>query len=296
VDTRAVAYLTGAGSRPPAAALRIVGPFNVNSTSTQAWASVLRNTPTRDLSRITGNTTSTEFENTIADVTSNYSRLSQAPGVAWTFRHSELRPSVAPSLYRNGFRELAPLDFYGRNNTDGDPISNIPLTFSKVLTQAMRVRIRNAAGAGAPFLNLGDFVNSGVIQTAIDNVPWTQNSTTRNGLNWVQTAKGTWSNFSNLQGVPSYLSQRDIMKGLAPVLTARSDTFVIRTYGDVVNPTNANQLEGKAWCEALVQRETDYIEPGADDPEDTPAANSVNEKLGRRYRIIAFRWLGPNDI
>ena len=296
LDSRAVAYLTGAGSRPPAAALRIVGPFNVNSPSIQAWASVLRNTPTRALSRITWSTASSEFVNTIANATSDYSRLSQAPGVGWTFRHSELSPSIEPSLYRNGFRELAPLDFYGRNNSDGDPISGVTLTFSKVLTQAMRVRIRNAAGTGAPFLNLGDFVNSGIIQTAIDNVPWTQGATTRNGLNWVQTAKGTWTDFSNLKGVPSYLSQRDIMKGLAPVLTARSDTFVIRTYGDVVNPTNENQLEGKAWCEALVQRETDYIDPAADDPEDTPAANSVNEKLGRRYRIIAFRWLGPNDI
>lgn len=294
LDARAVAYLTGAG-RPPAAALRIVGPFNVNSPSIQAWASVLRNTPTRALSRITPNGAS-EFVNTIADATSDYSRLSQAPGVGWTFRHSELSPSIAPSLYRNGFRELAPLDFYSRNFLDGEPISSIPSAFSKVLTQAMRVRIRNEPGTGAPFLNLGDFVNSGIIQTAIDNVPWTQGSTTRNGLNWVQTAKGTWTDFSNLKGVPSYLSQRDIMKGLAPVLTARSDTFIIRTYGDVVNPTNANQLEGKAWCEALVQRETDYIDPVANDPEGTPTIGGVNDRLGRRYRIIAFRWLGPNDI
>jgi hypothetical protein len=295
-DAEALSYLKGDSNKPPAAALRIVGPFNVNSSSIPAWESVLRNTPSRPLTRLTWDTTSNGFRNTIIDATSSFSRLAHAPGVGWTIRHSELSSNNEPSLYRNGFRELAPLDFYGRYNTDGEGLSDISLAFSRVLTQAMRVRIRNASGTGSPFLNLGDFVNSGVLQTAIDNVAWTQGSTTRVGLNQVQTGDGFWVNFSNLKGVPSYLSQRDIMKGLAPVLTARSDTFIIRTYGDVVNPTDATVLEGKAWCEALVQRETDYIDPVADDPEDTPTIGSVNNRLGRRYRIIAFRWLGPNDI
>src|SRR5690606_33892559 len=60
-----------------------------------------------------------------------------------------------------------------------------------------------------------------------------------------------------------WLTQADIMTALAPVLFARSDTFLVRTYGEAVNPArlpinhragdvipNA-AIEGRAWAEAL---------------------------------------------
>ena len=49
------------------------------------------------------------------------------------------------------------------------------------------------------------------------------------------------------------------MTALAPVLFPRSDTFVIRSYGEAVNPATG-AAEGRAWCEATVQRVPDYFD------------------------------------
>ena len=46
---------------------------------------------------------------------------------------------------------------------------------------------------------------------------------------------------------------------LAPVLFARSDTFLVRAYGEAYNPATQS-AEGKAWCEALVQRLPEYVD------------------------------------
>ena len=52
---------------------------------------------------------------------------------------------------------------------------------------------------------------------------------------------------------------------LGPVLTVRSDTFLVRAYGDAVNPLTG-AVGSRAWCEAVVQRVPDYVDPG-DPPE-----------------------------
>lgn len=62
-------------------------------------------------------------------------------------------------------------------------------------------------------------------------------------------------------------------------LTTRSDTFLIRAYGEAANPADATRVEAEAWCEAVVQR-VDAGLPG----------------FGRRYMLLQFRWLGTDDI
>jgi len=93
---------------------------------------------------------------------------------------------------------------------------------------------------------------------------------------------------------PGFLTQADMLNSLGPVLTARSDTFRIRVYGDVQNPTTTN-IEGKAWCEAIVQRVPDYIESTVD-AWTTPATGTPSATFGRRFKIVSFRWLSANDI
>jgi hypothetical protein len=100
---------------------------------------------------------------------------------------------------------------------------------------------------------------------------------------------------TRIAGYPGYLLQADVLSALAPNLSARSDTFTIRTYGDVRNPVT-NTITGRAWCEAVVQRTPDYIDPAATDATATPATNTPNATFGRRYRIVSFRWLTPADI
>ena len=98
---------------------------------------------------------------------------------------------------------------------------------------------------------------------------------------------------------PGYLSQADVLTMLGPVLTARSDTFVIRAYGEAQNPAT-DEVSGRAWCEAVVQRLPDYVKPksgaAGDDPEVWPATDPDNQTFGRRFRIVSFRWLTAADI
>jgi len=92
-----------------------------------------------------------------------------------------------------------------------------------------------------------------------------------------------------------FLTQGDIMTALAPVLFPRSDTFVIRTYGEAVNPATG-VAEGRAWCEATVQRVPDYFDP-TDDAAVAPSdLNVTNQTYGRRFKVVSFRWLTRSDI
>ena len=101
-------------------------------------------------------------------------------------------------------------------------------------------------------------------------------------------------------GAPGFLTQADLLNSLGPILTARSDTFRIRTYGDTVNPSTG-LVEGKAWCEAVVQRLPDYVDASmaAETDLSTAAASTAkttNQTFGRRFKIVSFRWLASNDI
>lgn len=92
-----------------------------------------------------------------------------------------------------------------------------------------------------------------------------------------------------------FLTPADLMARLAPQLFARSDTFVIRAYGEAVNPATG-AAEGRAWCEATVQRTPAYFD--ASQPPETAVEdlNELNRALGRRFKTISFRWLTRSEI
>ncbi len=96
-------------------------------------------------------------------------------------------------------------------------------------------------------------------------------------------------------GIPGWLTQADVLQALGPSLTARSDTFRIRTYGESLDPATG-KVRARAWCEAIVQRTPAYLDSA--NPPDTPIddLNEVNQKYGRRYTVTSFRWLSSNDI
>jgi hypothetical protein len=130
-------------------------------------------------------------------------------------------------------------------------------------------------------------------------------------------------------GAVGLVTQMDVLNSVGPNLTARSDTFVIRAYGEALD--GAGQVIGKAWVEVVVQRGMQYMMPGAngatgDDPNrrrldyrdegknygiepvteayernlptsGTPSkAANINRLLGRRFRPTAIRWLGANEL
>ncbi|WP_193214578.1 hypothetical protein [Luteolibacter marinus] len=96
-------------------------------------------------------------------------------------------------------------------------------------------------------------------------------------------------------GAPAHLSQGKILQSIGASLTARSDTFSIRAYGEARDP--AGRVVARATCEAVVQRGSDYLEAAADDPTVACAdlMSDVNRAMGRRYRIQSFRWLGKGE-
>jgi hypothetical protein len=85
-----------------------------------------------------------------------------------------------------------------------------------------------------------------------------------------------------------------VLAVLGPVLTARSDTFLVRAYGDSANPATGG-VEGRAWCEAVVQRVPDFVDP-TEPPEAAAGLSDTNRSYGRRFRIVRFRWLSAAEV
>lgn len=101
---------------------------------------------------------------------------------------------------------------------------------------------------------------------------------------------------STVIGSPSTLSPADLLTVIGPAISARSDVFRIRTYGESLNPIT-RETESRAWCEAIVQRLPDYVDP-SDLPDVDPVAlsSSLNTQFGRKYKILSFRWLDASEI
>ena len=113
-------------------------------------------------------------------------------------------------------------------------------------------------------------------------------------------------------GFPGYLLQGDVLQALGPVLTARSDTFRIRAYGDKTTTSrqdpNLEITTARAWCEAIVQRVPEPVEKLSDDsteeedliqrPEDveTNYRSAGKPYFGRRFQVVSFRWLEKDEL
>ena len=116
-------------------------------------------------------------------------------------------------------------------------------------------------------------------------------------------------------GMPGDLMQQDLVQAFSPVMTARSDTFVIRCYGETDNPKSLDafgypKAQARAWGEAVVQRVPEYLDQtdanlySTNPPalqalgDGTPVGNVdlVNAALGRRFKIVSFRWLNESDL
>jgi len=163
-----------------------------------------------------------------------------------------------------------------------------------------------------PFLSLADFINrrpgndedlarAGAIQSALDSEEVKINAAYQSGDRAISSAVSGRFAFPEAEegpsgyGAPGIVKQADILTPIAPVLSARSDSFIIRTYGESVDKDG--KVLARAWCEAVVERNRNFIDP-ADAPE-TPLANlksGANEAFGRRYELTSFRWLHPDEI
>ncbi|SHJ37448.1 hypothetical protein SAMN02745181_1904 [Rubritalea squalenifaciens DSM 18772] len=98
---------------------------------------------------------------------------------------------------------------------------------------------------------------------------------------------------SEATGAPGYLMASDVLQQIGSVIRARSDTFVIRAYGDARD--SSGRILSKAYCEAVVQRTTIPVNPDeATDGLDPLPPQSGRKDFGRKFKIVSFRWL-PNE-
>ncbi|MCX8496586.1 MAG: hypothetical protein ORN51_10430, partial [Akkermansiaceae bacterium] len=256
-----------AGCLKMAAALMVDGAFNVNSTSVEAWTAVLAG--------LRG---------------ANFNVAGSPAGGGSDTAFPRFRDPVGtPNDNWHGFRTL----------TD-DQIKTLA---QKIVDQ---VKLRG------PFLSMGEFVNrrvssgalglKGALQTAIDDAnlnpaalqgtPITTSVYPADSTN--STIRSNVAPADTGVGIPGYLTQADVLKSLAPVLTVRSDTFTIRTYGEARDP--AGNITATARVEATVQRLPDFLDAADPAHQAVGGLSPVNAKFGRRFKVVSFRYLPTGEI
>jgi hypothetical protein len=176
------------------------------------------------------------------------------------------------------------------------------------LAQGILMEVRKRG----PFLSLADFVNrrvgtdkdlakSGAIQSALDSGEVSVNEN-QNGSRAVGEGTANRFEFPEAEegamhyGAPSLVKQGDILTPIAPILSARSDSFIIRAYGDVRSPDGKTIL-AQAWCEAVLERGREYVD-SSEDATTLPdeLTKDINRSFGREFGIVSFRWLNPDEI
>ena len=286
--------------RKSSANLLLDGAFNVNSTSVNAWVALL--------SSLSGNSV-------------NYLNLSTGAFVSID----------AASLMNPIFRFSSPVSASYPVTTASAPslwgginaLSNAQVT---ALAQAIVAQVK----LRGPFLSMADFLNrrldavnttlglKGALQAAIDNT--TINSALKAQYATPAIGTGTISGRANhpppviasqlpspgttAVGVPGWLMQQDLVQCFSPVMTVRSDTFVVRCYGEADNAHNGTTV-GRAWGEAVVQRLPDFVDqtdqalavsPNLGDATLLANVSSTNQTFGRRFKVVSFRWLNESDL
>jgi hypothetical protein len=110
----------------------------------------------------------------------------------------------------------------------------------------------------------------------------------------------------SLRASPGSLMQADILAAVGSALSTRSDTFVIRCYGDATDPLNSSRSLAGCWIEAVVQRIPEFCDPSqppetevckpSDGRSHNPLLSKMNRVLGRRFVILSARVLSQKDL
>lgn len=270
---------SGSAHTQSASLIEVDGMFNVNSTSVEAWKALLGSLKQREIisSDVNGNETIASNSGTpVANLNAPRPLITRANNAV----------DIKDSSQWVGYRTL----------------SDEEIT---ALAEAIVLQVR----LRGPFLSLSDFVNrrvstdikqaaSGAIQSALDSDSVPINRGFRQaGRTVANTASYTFSQAEAgiaAQGAPGVVKQADILTPIAPYLSARSDSFLIRTAGQ---KTDANGVViARAYCEAVVQRVADFVDPRNVPTTAIASLNPINRVFGRRFQIVSFRWLSPGEI
>jgi hypothetical protein len=267
-----------------AARIAVMGAFNVNSTSKDAWKAML------------GSLAGHEWPT-----------LNSSGRLTWSSKNKDVVFSHFSVLlddkgYINGTaaRDLAT---WGSNRI-----------VSENELDELAEQIVEEVKARGPFLSLADFVNrdpksstvahqrKGALQAALDaslnaSIPDSIGKKSKTpDISWWNHSLTDESLDNQAAGHSCFVSQADVLQSIGPVLQVRSDAFRIRAVGEARDSKN-NRLLARALCEAQVQRQSRFLDES--DRAETPLnllKSPTNRAFGRRFVVTSFRWLDSRDI
>lgn len=284
--------------RTIASRLEVKGMFNVNSTSVTAWRALLGHARNQKVPYISENAN------------------------GWDHQLTDEKDHVLSRFSIAGDKEAGGPGFSGAfpEATEFTGFRTVDDTFLDALAEKVVQQIRRRG----PFLSLSEFINrqltgsdddlalAGTLQAALNELskdpaldPFKDlkalsGASVADPKNWEGAPRDEEYAFREVAvghsayGMPGWTRQADILRPLAPVLSARDDTFTIRSYGEAQDKNG--KVIASAWCEAVVRRTRHYIDPADDADITSLPVHRQNLDFGRRFRIVSFRWLSKGEI
>jgi hypothetical protein len=275
------------------------GPFNVNSTSVQAWKAVLASMKQSELTSLWARSAALEARTSTG---TPIPAMSLPTGTAT--RSAAVTASKIDNIRTNdwnGYRELtdAELETLAQKIVeevrDRGPFLSLSEFVNRQIGPAGPRTLTGALEAAIAKAEINEKQNAVFPDTYLNQVPVTAADISDSKLYAYQTPAAATGNPA--AGAPGWVTQGDLLRILEPAATVRGDTFVIRAYGEAQDANG--KIAARAHCEAVVQRVPEYV-----DPADRPSVNVVtdatakaaNKTFGRRFHLVSFRWLDTNEI
>ena len=286
-DPRSTAYERAAEN------LLVKGSFNLHSTSVNAWKTMLASS--RDMAIYqSGQSAATNYTDNRTPLT----RIQQPIAGAFDSASGSYDDDEA----WGGFATLS--------DNQLDDLAN-------AIVDEIKLRVANQ---GTLFTSLSAFINrslsndtfglTGLLQAAIDksgiNSEFTQ-AIIKADSGDLQGDAGDFPFPSNIRDgdgqarstattATANLTQGDLLQVIGSFASVRSDTFRIRSYGEALHPVTGKP-HARAWCEAIVQRIPEPVNPGAANASDSAYWEpQTGDSLGRKFKIIHFRWLSGDEV
>lgn len=267
------------GLKTSARDLMIDGPFNVNSTSENAWKALLTSFYGRTPGSAESITRANEDE-APRPTRAPFMRVAK-PGS----NETKTNPGVNDKVTYSGYSSLdeAQIDALAKAIVEEIRERGIATSLSSFINRSLdgsseAQQIQGALSAAIEKAGSGDDgkINENLRVSGQESSTWRKVNAT--GLQFPAAAEGYIT-----EGLPGWLTAADLLSRLGSVLTSRGDTFLIRAYGEY-GPENSLS---KAWCEAVVQRLPEPVQADA---------NGEPNDFGRRFVVLGFRWLNADEI
>jgi hypothetical protein len=255
--------------------LLVEGAFNLNSTSGNAWAAIL------------GSIFIREWE--VANINSQGDLDVESPKLPVEMGQAILRfPQSAQEAFDYGYRlsTQPPTEYFrvGAKFFRNDSGGSDPEPYRR-LGNAIAERVSERIRLFGPFVSIEEFLAPVKLDSFRDpNDSTIYLSAMERAILDVAEVNQTNSGADIWHHTSSFLSQADVMTGLAPVATTRGDTFVIRSVGRSQTDLQGNDI-ATVICEARIQRIPEVLDPSDD------VVTPSNTGFGRKFVIASMRWV-----